>query len=133
MKSLISLIVLFCYFVYGLEAYSNLRKHHVYIYNEITQPGALIYHCSSADTDFGIKALLPGQSFHWNFRSNLMATTLYTCQFRWNPRLKDFVVFYARWDQTFNTFNYVVRDDGFYRGSDPNNHDANLDFLFSWD
>lgn len=31
-----------------------------------------------------------------------------------------------------NTYNYVVKVDGFYGNFDPNNHEPNLQFLYYW-
>lgn len=134
MKSLFSLIVLFLYFLHGLKAISVLTKHHIYIYNDLSQDTTLplVFHCKSGDTDFGNKTLLVGQSFHWNFKSNVFGTTLYSCQFQWGLRKRDFVVFDASWKDR-NTYNYVVRNEGFYSNNDPNNHEANLNFQYNWE
>lgn len=134
MKSSFSLILLFLYFVHGLEAISVLTKHHVYIYSDLSRDIVpLLYHCKSGDTDFGKKSLLPGQSFHWNFKSNIFSTTVYTCDFQWGPRKKGFDVFDASWKNIHNTYNYVVKDDGFYGNFDPDDHEANLEFLYKWE
>lgn len=111
-----------------------LRQHHIYIYSELprgTKP--LVYRCASNDTSFGIKSLLPGQSFHWNFKSNIFGTTLYSCRFVWELKKKSFDVFDAAWDKFHNTYNWVVKKDGFYVNFDPNNHDAGLGLLYTWD
>lgn len=134
MKNIFYLIVLFLYFVHGLEARSVLTQHHVYIYSELPRDIVpLVFHCFSSDDDFGNKTLHPGQSFHWDFKSNFFGTTLYSCQFSWGPRHKGFDAFNAAWKVDHNTYNYVVRNDGFYTNFDPNNHDANLKLLYPWE
>lgn len=134
MKSTFFLIVLFLYFVYGIEAISVLTHHHVYIYSELSRDTVpLVFHCFSGDNDFGNQTLHPGQSFHWDFKSNLFATTLYSCRFWWRPRQKRFDAFDAAWREIYNTYNYVVRDDGFYLNFNQKNHDAGLKFLYPWE
>ncbi|EYU32666.1 hypothetical protein MIMGU_mgv11b022741mg, partial [Erythranthe guttata] len=83
----------------------------------------LLVHCHSGDDDFGNHTLHPGQSFSWSFKSNFFSRTLYSCRFWWGPRQSGFDVFYAKWKTTHNTYNYVVKGDGFYVNFDGDDHD----------
>ncbi|KAL7124246.1 hypothetical protein ABFS83_14G035800 [Erythranthe nasuta] len=133
MKSLLSIIILFLYSVHRTESVSFLRRHNIHIYSEVPRDIVpLLVHCHSGDDDFGNHTLHPGQSFSWSFKSNFFSRTLYSCRFWWGPRQSGFDVFYAKWKTTHNTYNYVVKGDGFYVNFDGDDHDSNLMLVNSW-
>ncbi|KAL9140403.1 hypothetical protein ABFS82_14G035100 [Erythranthe guttata] len=128
MKTFFSIIVLFLYLVHTAESMpSYLRKHHVYIYNQLPNNYKPLYiHCASGDDDFG-HTLYSGQNFGWKFRSNIFGTTLYFCHFWCGSRQSAFEVFKADLPTVHNTYNYYVRSDGFYVNYGPGDDLKKLD------
>ena len=63
-----------------------LSKWKVGISNEMVGPNqTLTIHCKSKDDDLGERNLNVGQSFEWEFKENLISTTLYWCTFNTHP------------------------------------------------
>ncbi|KAL7124373.1 hypothetical protein ABFS83_14G044100 [Erythranthe nasuta] len=127
MNVFFSYVVLFLYLVHMIEATSLLQKHHIHIYNELpTNIASFFVYCASRDDVVANQTLNSGDQLSWSFRSNWLGTTLYYCKFWWGSKQSSFDVFDAHWYVTYNTLNYVAREDGFYRSHDQDNYLTDL-------
>lgn len=76
------------------ETNDILKHYEMYINNGFEKGNNNIrVHCQSKDDDLGFHTLLPGEEFHWRFRENFWATTLYFCHFWWGSKDANFIVF----------------------------------------
>ncbi|KAK4425258.1 hypothetical protein Salat_1719700 [Sesamum alatum] len=120
--SIVSVFILTLFsFNFGIEASTNIlpAKHTIHIHNGLPDNSPILKaHCASKGDDFGNHTLDAGQSFSWDFQTNIAESTLYFCRFWWILKTKAFDVFRAGWDadEYFHTYTYSVRTDGFYLG-----------------
>ncbi|GFP92849.1 hypothetical protein PHJA_001429200 [Phtheirospermum japonicum] len=132
--SIIFLFVLSPTLIVEIEA-KVLGKHNIKVYSDLPEKSySLSVHCGSKDDDFGSRVLYHGQSFDWNFRTNLIGNTLYFCTLLWGPQKISFDAFKGGWDKNdyHHDYIYVVDRTGVYLSHDPNNLLHNLQPISQW-
>lgn len=111
------------------------EKYNIIALNGLQASGSpLIVHCKSKNDDLGVHNLAVGQQFHWEFRTNLWDTTLFTCTFSWSGGSKGFEAFNdgdlnLRWCGGQHC-TWKAQEDGIYLFDIKANK---YNFLYNWD
>ncbi|KAL0842888.1 hypothetical protein Bca101_016133 [Brassica carinata] len=66
---------------------------HVVITNKLVAQFGLLVHCTSKDTDLGVRSVLIDQIFDFRFRVNIFQTTKFSCIFSWPGIVRTFDIF----------------------------------------
>lgn len=70
----------------------------VRIYNKLGDGLNLTIHCKSKDDDLGVHVVTDSNCYHWKFRVNFFATTLFFCGLTWSDGSGVFDIYKATRD-----------------------------------
>lgn len=106
-------------------------QHHVHVLNNLNRNSSLRVHCASGDDDLGFHTLFLNEKLEWEFCKNFFSNTLFFCHFWWGAAGKAFEVYNEKFfEKSTHDAWWVVKNDGFYFGSDP--QPSNLKKKFEW-
>ncbi|PIN25337.1 hypothetical protein CDL12_01920 [Handroanthus impetiginosus] len=79
--------------------FSIWAKTIVRVYNNLGKDIDLNLHCKSKDDDLGVHLLRNGDCFEWKFHPNIIGTTLFYCDMKWQNVTGDFDIYVAQRDE----------------------------------
>ncbi|KAL9677236.1 hypothetical protein QQ045_005464 [Rhodiola kirilowii] len=92
-----------------LAAHKPRPRIYIRITNGLGNGKHLTLRCKSADDDLGYHSLIFGQSYGFDFRPNLLSTTLFYCSFSWDGVTKYFTVYDAGRDHGYGLSDYCTK------------------------
>ncbi|KAG9130901.1 hypothetical protein Leryth_006678 [Lithospermum erythrorhizon] len=114
----IRILILSFLFIHKANALEIFKKYHVHCVNQLPNGSpSLSIRCRSKDNDLGTHELRTNEEFQWEFRDNVIMSTLFFCHFSWGNKQKQFDVYSSDWttDQcTPNGCYWIAAKDGIY-------------------
>ncbi|XP_021290720.1 S-protein homolog 18-like [Herrania umbratica] len=121
-------LCIMCPLAFAIDEDLLVVEYHIHIINDLPSDlppniPALSLHCKSKDKDLGEKNMLEHQDYTWDSRINLLRTTLFFCNARWEGKQRYFEAFKATRDEHrcrvyHNSCLWSMRHDGIYFSND---------------
>ncbi|KAL5744261.1 hypothetical protein ACOSQ2_027377 [Xanthoceras sorbifolium] len=99
---------------------------HININNNIGSGVDLTIHCKSKDDDLGVQVIPYQGNYTFQFRPNILGTTLFFCSFAWRDESHSFDIYSFKRDSGLCTknCNWSIRSDAAYwLDPTPKHHD----------
>ena len=114
-----------------------LSEWTVGIVNELGQNQVLFVHCKLKDDDLGDHNVTKGQTYKWQFKENIISTTLFWCTIRTSTNQHaNFEVFLREKSEwlashcNFRSCIWYARDNGIYLLNIPQ---SAFEFILNWE
>lgn len=78
-----------------------IDKTYVRVSNDLGGNINLLVHCRSKDSDLGVHQIGNRQYIDWTFRDNIIGTTLYWCNMKWNQIDRSFQIYSTHADRRY--------------------------------